>query len=59
MACIQETKLEPCETQDWNMVGRGLLEDFLAVNANKRSGGVIVTWKVAVFTKVDAKMGQF
>ena len=57
--CIQETKLECCETQDWNMVGRGFLEDFLAVNANGRSGRVIVAWNETLFTKVNAKMRQF
>ena len=42
VACIHETKLECCQTQDWNMVGRGLSEAFLVVNANRRSRGVIV-----------------
>ena len=59
MACIQETKLERCKTQDWNMVGRGFLEGFLEVNANGCLGGVIVTWNETVFTKVDTRMGQF
>ena len=59
MVCIQETKLECCETHDWNRVGRGFLEDYLAVNANGRSRRVIVTWNKTVFTKVDARMRQF
>ena len=41
------------------MVGRGLLEDFLAVNANGRSRGVVIAWSETVFTKVSYRMGQF
>ena len=59
MACIQETKLERCETLDWNMIGRGFLESFLEINANRQSRGVTVTWNETVFTNVDARMGQF
>ena len=36
---MQETMLESCGTQDWNMVGRGFLDGFLAVNAIGRDGG--------------------
>ena len=58
MACIQETKLEHYDTQDWNMVGRGFLEGFQVVNANGQSGGVVVAWNETMFTKVYARMGQ-
>ena len=56
---IQETKLKLSETQDWNMVGRGFLEGFLAVHANGQSRAVIVAWNKMVLTTVDARMGQF
>ena len=52
MVCIQATMLERCETHDWNMVGHGFLEGFLAVNINGRSGGVVVAWKEMMFAKV-------
>ena len=41
------------------MVGRGFLEGFLVVNANGRSRRVVVAWNETVFTKVDARIGQF
>ena len=59
MGCIQETMLERYETRGWNMVGRGFLEGFLAVNANGRSGGVVIAWNKMVFAKVASRMGQF
>ena len=41
------------------MVGHGVLEGFLAVNANGRSGGVVIAWNEMVSTKVASRMGQF
>ena len=41
------------------MVGHGFLEDFLAVNINGRSGGVVVAWNEMMFAKVTSWMGQF
>ena len=55
MAFIQETKVRMLR----NMVGRRFLEGFLAVNANKRSGGLVVAWNETLFTKVYTRMGQF
>ena len=59
MECIQEIMLESYETRDWNMVGRGFLEGFPAVNINGQSTGVVVAWNEMLFTKVDSRMGQF
>ena len=59
MACIQETMLESCGTRDWNMVGQGFLEGFLAVNVIGRSHRVVTVWNKTVFTKVDFRMGPF
>ena len=59
MACSQETMLEKSEARDWNLVGRGFLEGFLAVNAIGRSGGVVITWNEAIFSKKDTGIGQF
>ena len=57
MVCIEEAKLEHHRTQDWNMVGRGFLEGFLAVNANGQFEGIVVTWNETVLTEVDTRMG--
>ena len=44
VAFLQETMLEISEVRDWNRLGRGFLEGFLAVNAVGCSGGVVIAW---------------
>ena len=59
MVCLHETMWEWCETRDWNGVGRGFLDEYLVITAVGRSGGVIIVWSEAMFTRVDAWTGQF
>ena len=49
--------LERCEAWCWNMVGRGFLEGFLAVNATRCSRGMVVAWNKMVFAQVDSWTG--
>ena len=39
---LQATMWEGCEVRNWNGIGRGFLDRFLAVNAIGHSGGVVV-----------------
>ena len=51
--------MEEWETNDWRMVGRDALEGFLAVNANGRSGGLLIAWNEGLYQKVESWSGQF
>ena len=55
---LQETMLEMCDSQVWNVVGRGHLEGYIALEAVGRSGGVLETWNKTLFAKVDHRAGR-
>ena len=50
---LQETMMEECGIREWNMVGRGFLEGYAAVDANGRSGGLIVAWSEGLLKDRD------
>ncbi|XP_078445744.1 uncharacterized protein LOC144714826 [Wolffia australiana] len=58
VVCLQETMLEDCGVGDWCGIGGSLLEGFIVVNVNGRSGGVVIAWNEAIFRK-EAWRGQF
>ena len=59
MVCLQETMFEKCEPRDWNLVERGFLEGFLAIDATGRSMAMVVAWSEIILSKVDMWSVQF
>ena len=55
---LQETMLETCDSQVWNVVGRGHLEGYIALEAVGRSGSLLVAWNETLFAKVDHWVGR-
>ena len=49
---LQETMLETCDAQVWNVLGCSHLEGYVALEAVGRSGGVVVAWNASLFAKV-------
>ena len=39
---LQETMLEMCDAQVWNVLGCGHLEGYVALKAINKSGGVVI-----------------
>ena len=55
---FQEMMLESGETQNWNLVRRGFLEGFLAVNEIGHSGELVVARNKTLFSKKVAWIWQ-